>query len=237
MNELLTALQNNLSFVLTVFGIFLGLFLAALVAEKTICRHSIHPRGARYLAICAMCAALSGLLMVIELPVFFAPSFYKLDLSELPVLFCGFCLGPVAGVVCQFLKVVVKLLLKGTTTAFVGDFANFAVGCALILPASIVYHCKRTKRGAIIALATGTACMTIFGSFFNAVYLLPKFSALFGMSMEAIIEMGSIVNPAITNVSTLVLFAVVPLNLLKGSIVSILTFALYKRVRKVLIKE
>ncbi|MBE6932603.1 MAG: ECF transporter S component [Ruminococcaceae bacterium] len=237
MTELLNALQANLSFVLTVLGIFLGLVLIALLAEKTICRRSIHPRGARYLAICAMCAALSGLLMVIELPVFFAPGFYKLDLSELPVLFCGFCLGPVAGVVCQFLKVVVKLLLKGTTTAFVGDFANFAVGCALILPASIVYHCKRTKRGAIIALVTGTACMTIFGSFFNAVYLLPKFSALFGMPMDAIIEAGRAVNPAITSVSTLVLFAVVPLNLLKGSIVSVLTFALYKRVRKVLIKE
>lgn len=237
MNELLSAVQNNLSFVLSVLGIFAGLFLVALVAEKTICRRSIHPRGARYLAICAMCAALSGLLMTIELPVFFAPSFYKLDLSELPVLFCGFCLGPVASVVCQFLKVVVKLLLKGTTTAFVGDFANFAVGCAMILPASIVYHCKRTKRGAVIALITGTACMTIFGSIFNAVYLLPKFAALYGMPMDSIIEAGSIVNPAITSVSTLVLFAVVPLNLLKGSIVSVLTFTLYKRVRRVLIKE
>lgn len=237
MTELLNALQSNLSFVLTVLGIFLGLVLLALLAEKTVCRRSIHPRGARYLAICAMCAALSGLLMLLELPVFFAPGFYKIDLSELPVLFCGFCLGPVASVICQFLKVVVKLLLKGTTTAFVGDFANFAVGCALILPASIVYHCKKTKRGAIIALITGTACMTIFGSIFNAVYLLPKFSALFGMPMDAIIEAGRVVNPAINNVSTLVLFAVVPLNLLKGSIVSVLTFALYKRVRRVLIKE
>lgn len=237
MSELLTALQNNLSFVLTVLGIFLGLFLLALLAEKSVCRHSVNPRGTKYLTVCAMCAALSGLLMLVELPVFFAPDFYKIDLSELPVLICGFCLGPVASVVCEFLKVVIKLLIKGTTTAFVGDFANFAVGCALILPASIVYHCKKTKRGAVIALITGTACMTVFGSFFNAVYLLPKFSALFGMPMDAIIEMGRIVNPAITNVSTLVLFAVVPLNLLKGTLVSILTFALYKRIRRVLIKE
>jgi len=188
-------------------------------------------------AFIAMFASIGGMLMLLEIPLFFAPGFYKMDLSELPVLLCGFYLGPVAGVVAEFLKVFIKLLIKGTTTAFVGDFANFAVGCALILPASIVYHCKRTKRGAIIALVTGTACMTIFGSFFNAVYLLPKFSALFGMPMDAIIEAGRAVNPAITSVSTLVLFAVVPLNLLKGSIVSVLTFALYKRVRKVLIKE
>lgn len=233
MTQLLHELQNNLSFVLTVLGIFVGLAFLAWLAEKTICR-SIKPRGAKQLAVCSMCAAISGLLMLLELPVFFAPGFYKLDLSELPVLFCGFSLGPVASVVCQFLKVVVKLLLKGTTTAFVGDFANFAVGCAMVLPAAIVYHCKKTKLGAIAALITGTACMTVFGSLFNALYLLPKFSQLFGLPMDAIIEMGSAVNPAIQNVGTLVLFAVVPLNLLKGSIVSFLTFALYKRVQRVL---
>ena len=65
-------------------------------------------------------------------------------------------MGPVAGVVCEFLKVVLKLLLKGTSTAFVGDLANFVVGCALILPASVVYFANRTKKGAIIGMAVGT---------------------------------------------------------------------------------
>ena len=180
----------------------------------------------------AMCTALAGLLMLLEIPVFFAPGFYKIDLSELPVLFCGFCLGPVAGVICEFLKVMIKLLLKGTTTAFVGDFANFAVGCALILPATIVYHLKKTKRGAVLALITGTLCMTVFGSAFNAFYLLPKFAQLFGMPMDAIIAMGSKVNPSITSVGTLVMYAVVPLNLLKGAVVSLVTFLLYKRLSK-----
>ncbi len=234
MNELLLTLQNNLSFVLSATGIFLGLVLLAYLAEKTICRGTRTIRKTKYLAVCAMCTAISSLLMLIELPVFFAPGFYKFDLSELPVLFCGFYLGPVAGVVCEFLKVVVKLLLKGTTTAFVGDFANFAVGCSMILPATIIYHCKKTKSAAILGLMLGTACMAVFGSLFNAVYLLPKFSVLFGMPLEAIVQMGSDANPAISSVSTLVLFAVVPLNLLKGAIVSFLTLALYKRIQRVL---
>ena len=225
-------LKENLSFVLTVAAIFAGLAILARLAEKTVCKNSMRPRNAKYIAVCAMCAALAGLLMLLEIPVFFAPSFYKIDLSELPVLFCGFCLGPVAGVICEFVKVVIKLLLKGTTTAFVGDFANFAVGCALILPASIVYHLKKTKKGAVIALIVGTLCMTVFGSAFNAFYLLPKFSQLFGIPMDAIIGMGSAVNSAITSVWTLVLFAVAPLNLLKGAVVSLLTFALYKRVSR-----
>ena len=229
-------LKENLSFVLTAAAVFAGLAILARLAEKTVCRKSMRPRNARYIAVCAMCAALAGLLMLLEIPVFFAPGFYKIDLSELPVLFCGFCLGPVAGVICEFVKVVVKLLLKGTTTAFVGDFANFAVGCALVLPASVIYHLKKTKRGAVLAAAAGTLCMTVFGSAFNAFYLLPKFSQLFGMPMDAIVEMGRAVNPAIDSIGKLVLFAVVPLNLLKGTVVSLLTFALYKRVSRAIFR-
>ena len=78
--------------------------------------------------------------------------------------------------------------------------------------------------------------MTVFGSAFNAVYLLPKFAALYGMPMEAIIGMGTKVNSHITSVSTLVLFAVVPFNLLKGALVSLLTFLLYKRISPLLHK-
>ena len=229
--EVFPMLKENLSFVLTAVGIFAGLALLALLAEKTICRN-VRPRNAKYLAVCGMCAALAGILMLLEIPVFFAPGFYKLDLSELPVLFCGFCLGPVAGVVCEFLKVVIKLVIKGTTTAFVGDFANFAVGCALVLPAAVIYHRRKTRRGAVIAMLAGTLCMTVFGSVFNAFYLLPKFAQLFGIPMGVVIDMGRAVNPAISSVGTLVLYAVAPLNLLKGLLVSLLTFLLYKRISR-----
>ena len=105
-----------------------------------------------------------------------------------------------------------------------------------MLPASLVYHAKPGKKSALIGLAAGTLCMTVFGSAFNAVYLLPKFAALYGMPLEAIIGMGTKVNAHITSVSTLVLFAVVPFNLLKGVLVSALTFLLYKRISPLLHK-
>ena len=165
---------------------------------------------------------------------FFAPAFYKIDLSELPVLICSFALGPVSGVICELLKVVIKLLIKGTSSAFVGDFANFAVGCAFVLPASVVYHLIKTKKGAIAALAVGGLIMTVFGSLFNAVYLLPKFAELYGLPLDVIINMGTEVNSRITDINTLVLFAVVPFNLLKAVVVSALTMLLYKRVKKVI---
>ena len=236
MSNLLASAKENLSFLLVCLGVFAALVLIALGAERLLkTRRSIS--SARYITVTAICAALAGVLMLLEIPLFFAPSFYELDLSELPVLFCGFFLGPVAGVVCELLKILIKLFLKGTTTAFVGDFANFFVGCSMILPATILYHVKKSKASAIVGLIAGTLTMTVFGSLFNAVYLLPKFSALFGMPMEAIIAMGTAVNGGITSVSTLVLFAVVPFNILKGCVVSVLTFLLYKRVETVLFRS
>ena len=236
MSNLLASVQENVSFLLICLGVFAALLLIAIGAERLLkTRRFIS--SARYITVTAICAALGGVLMLLEIPLFFAPSFYKMDLSELPVLFCGFFLGPVAGVVCELLKILIKIFLKGTTTAFVGDFANFFVGCSMILPATILYHVKKSKASAIVGLIAGTLTMTVFGSLFNAVYLLPKFSALFGMPMEAIIAMGTAVNGGITSVSTLVLFAVVPFNILKGCVVSVLTFLLYKRVETVLFRS
>jgi len=79
--------------------------------------------------------------------------------------------------------------------------------------------------------------MTVFGSLFNAVYLLPKFASIFGMPLDAIIGMGTQVNSAINSVSTLVLFAVVPFNLLKGVVVSVATFFLYKRLEPIFFRK
>ena len=228
--------MENLSFILTCLAIFAGLMLVAWLLQKLLCRDIKPLTATHYITYTAMFATMAGVLMLVEIPLPFAPPFYKIDLSELPIMICTFYLGPVAGVTAELVKVLVKLVLKGTTTAFVGDFANFAVGCSFVLPASLVYHAKPGKKSALIGLAAGTLCMTVFGSAFNAVYLLPKFAALYGMPLEAIIGMGTKVNAHITSVSTLVLFAVVPFNLLKGVLVSALTFLLYKRISPLLHK-
>ena len=95
---------------------------------------------------------LGGVLMLLEIPLFFAPGFYKMDLSELPVLMSAFYLGPVAGVITELLKVLLKLLLKGTSTAFVGDFANFVVGCTFVLPAAVIYHHSKNGTASMSSL-------------------------------------------------------------------------------------
>ena len=204
-------------FILISLAVVGGLLLVAWLFEHFFCRDRLRLSSPKYITTVAVSAALAGLLMLLEVPLtFLAPSFYKVDLSELPTLICTFYLGPVAGVLTEFLKILIKLVFKATTTAFVGELANFTVGCALVLPASIVYHCRRTRGGAIAGLLTGTLTMTVFGSLFNAIYLLPAFAEMFHMSLEAIVDMGTQIHSGINSVSTFVLMAVAPLNLLKG---------------------
>ncbi len=228
--------MENLKFVAVCLLVFAGLFLVAWLLEKGLSKKRKTLSDTHYITYTAIFSCMAGVLMLVEIPLFFAPGFYKMDLSELPILICTFYLGPVAGVISELLKVLIKLLLKGTSTAFVGDFANFAVGCSFVLPASVIYHARPCRKSALLGLIAGTLTMTVFGSAFNAIYLLPKFAQLFGMPMDVIIGMGTAVNSAIHNVTTLVLFAVVPFNLLKGIVVSALTFLLYKRVSPILHK-
>jgi len=232
MATLLEQLKENLLFVLVCTGIIAAIFLAAKLTERYL-PGLRKVSSTRRICIIAICSAIAAVLHMLDFPLpFLAPDFYKLDLSELPVMLCGFYLGPSAAVACEAVKILLKLLLKGTSTAFVGDFANFVVGCSLVFPAAALYTLKKSRVSALWGLIAGTVILTIFGSAFNAVYLLPKFSALFGLPLENIIAMGNAINGSIHSVSTFVLLAVAPLNLIKGVGISVLTLLLYKKIAR-----
>ena len=126
----------------------------------------------RRMVIIAMLSAISVVLMLFEFPLPFLPPFYKIDASELPIIIGAFTLGPVAGVVMEFIKVTLNLLMDGTTTAFVGEFANFLIGCSFVVPAAIVYYFKKTKKNAVLGLILGIVTCTVAGCLLNAYLLL-----------------------------------------------------------------
>ena len=230
--KLWSDILNNAGFVLVCIGIVAMISLLAVFAERML-PGKRQTSSARRVSIIGICSALAAVLHMLDFPLpFIAPGFYKLDFSELPVLLCGFYLGPSASVACEGVKILLKLLLKGTSTAFVGDFANFVVGCSFVLPATIWYQTHRNKHSAIMGPILGTLVMTTLGTAVNAVYLLPKFSQLFGLPLEQIIAMGSAIQPGVRNVATFVVLCVAPLNLVKGFVVSLLTMLLYKKVAR-----
>lgn len=232
MNHLWETVTENLVFVAEFFGLIVLMILVAVLIRKLADRRNGVTQellSTRMMAMVGMFSAISTVLYLLDFPLPFAPSFYKVDFSELPVMVGTFAFGPVAGVLIEFCKILLKLLFKGSDTAFVGDMANFVIGCSLLLPASAVYELKKTKKRAVAGCIAGVAVMTVFGSILNAWYLLPKFVQLYGMpSIDTIIEMGSAINPAIRNLSTFVLLAVAPLNLLKAAAVSLITMLIYK---------
>ena len=189
---------------------------------------------ARTMAQIGVLSGVAFLLMMFEFPLWFAPGFYQLDFSELPVLIGGFAMGPMAGVLIELIKVLLYILIHGSTTAGVGDLANFLIGSAMVVPAALIYQRHKSRRTALAGLAAGTAALVLAGSLMNAYVLLPVYAAAYHMPMTALIDMGSAVNPAIKSLGTFVMLAVAPFNLFKGVAVSCLTMLLYKRVSPIL---
>ena len=233
MNELIKSVVENATFVLEFLAIIVGLFVVALALEKM----AQKKRGVkepifntRKMAMIGMFSAIAMILHLFDFPIPFAPPFYKLDFSELPILIGTFAFGPAAGVMMEFLKILLKLCVKGTTTAFVGDLANFVIGCSFILPASVIYAFGKNKKSAIAGCVVGTLILTVFGTAFNAVYLVPAFAKLSGMSLESILQAGAAVNPLATgdSIVNFVVACVAPMNLIKGTIASVVTMAVYK---------
>lgn len=239
MSNLFGSIVENFVFVLEFACVILAMILAAVWLEKAAqkkkgVKESVFTT--RKMAMVGMFSAVAMILHVLDFPIPFAPSFYKLDFSEIPILVGTFAFGPAAGVMMEFIKILLKLLVKGTSTAFVGDLANFVVGCSFILPASAVYAFRKTKKGAMAACVTGTIVLTVFGTAFNAVYLLPAFSELYGMPLDSILEMGAAVNPLMKESSILsfVIACVAPMNLLKGGVISLITLFIYKPLSPIL---
>ena len=199
--------------------------------------NSINKRGnaLRYVIKIAILSAIAAVVMLFEFPLpFLAPSFYELDLSEAIIMMGSFAIGPVAGIIMELLKNLINILFNGTTTAYVGEFANFVTGCAFILPAAFIYKYNKTIKGAIVGMVTGAISLAVVGGVLNYFILVPAFSSLYGMPIEAIVGLATKINPLITNLKTMIVFAVAPFNLLKGVVCSVISLILYKRISKIL---
>ncbi len=239
MSNFFEKVVENTLFAVEFLLIIVAMFLAALALEKLADRKNGTKErtfSTRKMAVTGMFSAIAMILFLFEFPLPFAPSFYELDFSELPVLVAAFAFGPVTGVVTEAVKILLKLFIKGTSTAFVGDLANFVIGCSFILPASTIYYFKKSKKSAITGCIVGTLILTLFGTAFNAVYLLPAFSRLYGMPLDTILAMGSEVNKLMTDGSivSFVICCVAPMNLIKGGSVSLVTMLIYKRLSPII---
>ncbi len=188
----------------------------------------------KHMVIIAMLAAVAVILMLFEFPMPFLPPFYKIGISELPVMIGALTLGPVAGVAIEFLKVLLNLFIDGSDTAFVGEFANFLMGCFFVVPASMVYYAKKSKKRAVLGLVLGSVVCVIGACLLNAFVLLPAYSKAFHMDLEALIAMGTKKNDAISGMLSFIMLATAPQNIIKCTLVSVITMFIYKPISRIL---
>lgn len=206
--------------------------------ENTIGQKSKGYLTVKNMCIIGMLSALAAVVMLFEIPLWFAPSFYEIDLSEVIVLIGAFTLGPVGGIIIEALKVIINTLFNGTSTGYIGELSNFVIGCTFILPASLIYHSKKTRKTALIGLIVGTITLTIVGSLMNYYVLLPAYGRIYyGGSITEFIEQGAEKNGLIKDLKSFVLLATAPFNLVKGILSSAITFLVYKKISVILHKD
>lgn len=163
----------------------------------------------------SLLGAIAVVLMYFDFPIPFLPfPWLKIDLSDIPALMGAFAFGPMAGIVVELIKNLLILIVKGTSTYFVGELANFIVGVSLVAPAAWVYHRSKSRKNALLGMALGTLSIEIIGIIANVYLLLPAF----GMNMvkDELIQYVTI--------------GLLPFNGIKSILVCGITYVLYKRV-------
>ena len=188
------------------------------------------------LTMIAMFSAISAVLMVFEIQLPFSPSFVKFDFSDLPVMLGGFLIGPFAGGIIAFMKVLLHFLLNGTTSFFVGDLSNLLLTLSLVLPASFIYQQKKTKKTTIQGLLVSIICTRLLAIIFNLFLIFPLYLKVLNLKMVDLINMIHVVNPLVKDGFTMIVFSLLPFNLFKYSIVSMITMLSYKKL-SILFKE
>lgn len=168
----------------------------------------------------SMLSAVAFVLTFIKFPLPFLPPYLTLDFSDVPTLLATFLLGPIAGIIVAFIKNILNFLFKMGDP--VGPVANFLAGASFLLSAYYVYKNKPSTRTLIYGLIVGTIVMTIVLSILNYFVLLP----LYGM----IFNLGDVVK----NLKIVIVSGVIPFNIIKGIIISIIFVLLYKRLKNIL---
>lgn len=181
------------------------------------------------LTVTAMLSAVAFILMFIEFPIpALIPSFVKLDISDLPELLAAFSLGPAYGVAVTFLKNLLHIVFKGTSSAYVGELCNFLLGAVFSLVAGFIYQRKKSRKSALIGAIIGAVLMAIVSVPMNYYVVYPAYVVCYGMPLEAIIGMYQAILPSADSLIKCLTIFNMPFTFCKGMLDVLLCFLIYK---------
>lgn len=168
-----------------------------------------------------MLSSIAYLLMLLNFPLPWFPVFLKIDFSDIPALLAALIMGPIAGILVEFIKCILDYFFTGSDVGVpVGQLANFVAGVFLILPTYWIYQKMKTKKGLSIGLVSGTAVMALSMSVLNYYVFLPAYTLFLNSPAMSSEEMRSFITVSI-----------LPFNVLKGVFVTIVFMLIFTRLQ------
>lgn len=174
----------------------------------------------------SLLSTLSYVLMLLESPAYIG--FLRLELSDIPAIIGALQFGPIAGVVIELIKNLIKAITS-TKTLGIGELANFIVSAAYVVPAAIIFRKMKSKYKSLAAFGIATICMVIAGFLINYFVTIPMYASLYG-GMDNVLAAATVI-PGIKDKFTLILYGITPFNIVKGIFIGLVghyTFRLIK---------
>ena len=186
----------------------------------------------RPIVVSSIMGALGAVFMFIEFSVPIMPEFIKFDISELPALLTSFACGPWYGVLVCLIKNLLHLFV--TKTMGIGELSNFLLGAVFAFLAGYIYKAKKTRKVALIASLVASFVRAAFGRFAYNFLIYPMFMQVLGMPEEVFLCMYQNIIPSVESLLAAISIFNVPFTFVKGLIVSIICFIIYKRLSPIL---
>ena len=187
------------------------------------------------LTVAAMLSAVAFILMFIEFPIpMLIPAFIKMDFSDLPALLGAFALGPVYGVIISFMKNLLHIVIKGTSTACVGELSNFILGAIFSAVAGYIYKHHKSRKTAIIGAVAGAVAMGVLSVPSNYFVVYPAYVQFYHMPLEAILGMYQAILPSADSLIKCLILFNLPFTLVKGLLDAVLCILIYKPLSPIL---
>ncbi len=170
------------------------------------------------ITVMAMLVALSVVMVsLIHFPIIPAAPFLEYDPADIPILIGAFAYGPIAGLVLTVIASLIQGFTVSASAGLYGILMHIIATGTLVVVASGIYRIKHTRVGAVIGLVCGTLSMAVIMMIAN------HFITPFYMMVPVDV------------VDAMLLPVILPFNLIKAGINSLITFVVYKVVSRYIV--
>lgn len=164
-------------------------------------------------------AAVAWVISQFSFPILYWAPFLKIDFSDIPILLGMYVFGPLSGVAIAAIRSLLSYITSGGEAGFpIGDTTAFIGTLSLTLP--IYYAIKNkgsNKKKSILAGSIATVSLMITMTILNWLVVAPLYMKVMGFSVGPMREYLTL--------------SVIPFNLVKGVLVSLIFFVVFYQIQ------